>query len=265
LISNFTIDPVLCDDNLSNHELKQQSDEMMRHFNGLFFEFANHFVNSTQDFSKKIKTTLKQYIRSGTIYTNASPNNHEPQMIDVMENKTDIVDAMLSYCSFFNFDLLDNVIKFLQYEVGMVKMEEYKRRFQKYLKGRIACMPSGVGVKGQQLTKLMFKLDESFKNCRMEFVLQLKKDACVILMINPDHVAVEGIENGSIAIIYHIDKLLKYTIFPLSTVQVDALKRLRYEGSTILELVCDEYYYVLQHFQGCKFFFKIEYLYDAEY
>ena len=184
---------------------------------------------------------------------NASPSNFEPQKIDVIQNKTDIVDAMSSYCSFFNFDLLENAIKSIQFESGIVKMEEYKKRFKQYLKGRIACMPSGVGVKGQQVTSLIFKLDESFRNCRMDFVLQLKREASTTLEVDPDIVAVDGIADGSISIMFHIDKLLKYTIFPLSPGQFNAMKLLQYEGLVIQQIVCDEYYYDMQqHYQPCK-------------
>ena len=117
---------------------------MIWHFNGLFNNFSEYLNNSALHL-KTVKYVLKQFVRSGTIYMNASPSNLEPQMIDDIQNKTDIVDAMYSYCSFFNFELLENAIKSIHFESGRVKMEEYKKIFKQYLKGRIACMPSGVG------------------------------------------------------------------------------------------------------------------------
>ena len=238
--------------NRSVHDLKQESDEMMRHFNDLFFDFVLYFNDSTVHV-KTVRLVLKRYVRSGTIYMNDSPSNFKPQMIDDIQNKIDIVDAMSSYCSFFNFDLLENVIKLIRFKSGIVQMEEYKKRFEQYLRGRIvACMPSAVGVKGQDVTRLIFKLDDSFKNCRMEFVLQLKRDASKILKVDPDIVAVESIADGSIAIVFHVDKLLKYTIFPLSPGQVKAIKLMHYEGSMIHQLICDEYHYDFQCYEECK-------------
>ena len=230
---------------------------MIWRFNDLFTDFVVYFNNSGLHL-KTVKSILKQYVRSGTIYTNASPSNFEPQMIDVIQNKTDIVDAMSSYCSFFNFNLLENAIKSIHFESGIIKMEEYKKSFKQYLKGRIACMPSGIGVKGQQVTRLIFKLDDSFKNCRMEFVLQLKSDASKILKVDPNNVVFEGIANGSIAIVFHVDELLKYIIFPLSPGQFNDMKLLQYEGLIIQQIVCDEYYYDLQqHYQPCKLYANV--------
>ena len=103
------------------------------------------------------------------------------------------------------------------------------------------------------MTRLILKLDNSFKNCRMEFVLQLKGEASKILKVDPNNVAVEGIADGSIAIVFHVDKLLKYTIFPLSPGQVKAIKLLQYEGSMIHELICDEYHYDFPCYEECKF------------
>ena len=208
------------DDNRSIRDLNQESHEMTWLFNDLLTDFFV-YLNNSAFHVETVKFILKLYVVSGTIYRNASPSNLEPQMISDIQNKTDLANAMSNYCSFFNFDLLEKAIKSIEFENGIVRMNEYKKRFQQYLENRVvACMPCNVGVKDQQVTTLKFRLDDSFKNCNAKFLEHLKKEASKILMVNPDNMVFDCIANASVVIMFHVDKLLKYTIFPLSPGQV---------------------------------------------
>ena len=98
-------------------------------------------------------------------------------------------------------------------------------------------------MKGENHTNLKVVLDKAYSECRMEHLCTLQADICMILKINPQHLQVEGVEPGSICVIFHILLSLKTNVFPLTDSQINSVKSLQYMGPSIQKIMCDQYVY----------------------
>ena len=243
--------------NLGIPELRQESNSMMLQFNKVFFAFITYVETSPEHFLTQLKTVLKMHIGADTIYYNAAPQNLSPLDIKNMKHITAIVDSMSSYCSFFNFELLENAIRLVKFERGIKLMEEYKGMFAKYAKRRVISCPSGIGMRHHDRRCLMVQMDSIYIKCRLEHLVQLKVDISKILEVDPQDLQLEGVINGSVCIIFHLLETTKNIVFPLSPNQVNAIRKLQCKGARILKISCDEYFYDIQGYQSSKLHFII--------
>ena len=242
--------------NLGIAELRQDSNHMMLQFNKIFLAFLK-YVKTSPEHLTQLKTIIKMHIGADTIYSNAAPQNLSPVDIENMKNITAIMDSMASYCSFFNFELLENAIHFVKFEMGIELMEEYKRMFANYARRRVIYCPSGIGMRHHDRRCLMVQMDSIYIKCRLEHLVQLKVDISKILEVDPQDLQLEGVINGSVFIIFHLLETTKNIVFPLSPNQVNAIRKLQCKGARILKISCDEYFYDIQGYQSSKLHFII--------
>ena len=236
--------------NLGIAELRQDSNNMMLQFNKIFLEFLL-YVKTSEDITQ-LKTVLKMHIGADTIYSDAAPQNLGPVDIENMKTIAAIGNSMVSYCSFFNFELLENAIHLVKFETGIKLMKEYKRNFAKYARRRIIYCPSGIGMRHHGHRCLMVQMDSIYKKCRLEHLKQLRVDISKILNVDPLDLQLEGVINGSVCIIFHLLETTKNIVFPLSPNQVNAMKKLQCKGARILKISCDEYFYDIQGYPSSK-------------
>ena len=229
-----------------NHEidlaqLKHESNVMIQDFDKLCQCFSNYVETSGKDL-EPLKLVLKRYIRYGTIYED---DDYDPTFADVKRIKTitQIMDAVASYSSFFNFSLLESAINEIDFTEGKRLMIKYKEKFERYASHRIIICPAGIGMKGENHTSLKVVLDKAYFKCRVEHLHTLQADICKIFDINPQHLQVERLEPGSICIIFHILLSVKTNVFPLTDSQINSVKSLQYMGAHIQKIMCDQYVY----------------------
>ena len=160
-------------------------------------------------------------------------NERESQVNKYME-------FICSHCSFFNFKLLKLTFESLEYEEGMRSLEDYEKEFAKYVERRVVHCPSGLGMNDIDHVTLYVKLDDAYKDCRMHHLETLREDICEILKIETYQLALEGVEDGSICVVFHLRVDLKDKILPLSMEQISVLQHLRYNDARVLGISCGE-------------------------
>ena len=148
------------------------------------------------------------------------------QLHDLKKAK-DTDEVMLGiedYCSFFNFQLIEQIVEKLGTDNDREKLSKYKEDFSKYAVRKVFECPSEVSSTTEEgMTKLYVTLDETYDNCTVShlqlFVGKLQK----ILNI-PSMLVLHRIESGSIKLTFLLfyDQYLQL-MFPLSDELIEAL------------------------------------------
>ena len=140
-------------------------------------------------------------------------------------NKID--DAMLvigTYCSFFNFRMVEHIIKKLGTRQDMKNLTKYREEFDKYAERHVFECPAEVGTVSEGLANMFVTLDKTFDSCTVSglelFVENLRKT----LKISTGAVfKLTHIAPGSLKLTFQLPYSLLQDIFPLSSEQEAAL------------------------------------------
>ena len=192
---------------------------------------------------KKLKLGLKGVVRLPTIYVDDEKITYED--INKSNDMADILLAIRSHCTFFNFKLLEKLIKLTKYNAGEHMMEEYKKDFCDYAQAILVSeIPNGVGVDSEDCECFCVELDESFKSCRAFYIDILKADLCKILHIKEECLYIAITNEGSIRIIFQVTVSIRDE-FPLTEESIKALRSLVYENAKILRVGYDGKVYII--------------------
>ena len=141
---------------------------------------------------------------------------------------SDLLLVIRSYCTFFNFRLLEKLIVLIKYSAGKHMLEEYKKDFCEYAQTlSVSEIPHGIGIDREDCEYFCVKLDESFKSCRAMYINILKTDLCRILKIKEECLYIANINEGSIRIIFQVTETIRNE-FPLREESITALSNLVY-------------------------------------
>ena len=221
---------------------------MILEFSNILVKYSNYIKDSKIDIdeltwiiqsSSKVSTIYKKDERIQTTVNNMETTCSVPKYMRIIS----------CYCSFFNFELLKVTFDSIDYKEGKLSLSKYKNRFDKYVERRVIHCPSGLGMKDMEHTLVSIKLDDTFKGCRGKHILTLQRDICEILKVEVHIMPFEGVEWGCICIVFHLPLALK-KMFPLSLIQIDALKLLHYNEARVLSISCDDYFYEVNNEQG---------------
>ena len=202
---------------------------------GKFDELLNSFCAYVEDENvdiKRLKFALKGEIRQPTIYI-------DDEEITDFKDVADILLAIRSHCTFFNFKLLEKLIKLIKYNAGERMMEEYKKCFCEYAQAILVSeIPHEIGMHNEDCECFCVELDESFKSCRAMYIDILKADLCKILHIKEECLYIAFTKEGSIRIIFQVTTTIR-NVFPLREESIKALSSLVYENAKILRVGYD--------------------------
>ena len=186
---------------------------------------------------KRLKLGLKGAIRQPTTYV-----DNETMDISESNDVAGILLAIRSHCKFFNFKLLDKLIKFIKYHAGEYMMEEYKKDFSGYVQAILVSeIPHGIGMDSEDCECFCVELDESFKSCRAFYIDILKADLCKILHIKEEclYIAITNVLQYSLRIIFQINVSSTRNEYPLTEESMKAMRSLVYENAKILRVGYD--------------------------
>ena len=183
-----------------------------------------------------LKLGLTGIVRQPTIYEDMKTVTYEDVISDNMSN---ILSVVRSHCTFFNFKLLEKLIKLINYSAGKHMMEDYKKDFGKYAKAILVSeIPHGIGMDSEDCDYFSVKLTESFRSCRALYIDILKADLCKILKIKEECLYIANTNDGCICIIFQVTVSIRNE-FPLTEESIKALSSLVYENAKILRLGYD--------------------------
>ena len=233
-------------------KLEQHSREMIITFNVLMYDFYECMISKKVPVSK-LKIFLGGLGQHSTIFKDEA--NQSTISKDLMKAQT-IDDMMLiiqTYCSFFNFRLIETIVdRFEQLHGFKPKLEEYKEAFAKYAEHKLVyCCPSGIGLNTEvaEAAEVVVKLDDAYKDCRLTHLETLREDLCQIFRIPLEIFPLEGVQPGSVCVVFQAPEFMKKEIFPLTEKQILALRELNYDKIQIYSVMCSEYSYDIREKQ----------------
>ena len=141
------------------------------------------------------------------------------------------------YHSFFNYYLVEHIIKCLGTENDKKSMTSYKQSFAEYAKRRVYECPTEFGYENQDDCTIIVKLDRSYDDCVVEQLEKLRLKFCEILQLSPQVVLrLLKVEKGCYELTFQAPAFIQEAVFPLSSEQEDALKKLK-----VVWLLCGDY------------------------
>ena len=145
-------------------------------------------------------------------------------------NNAKTVDAVMSvvkdYCSFFNYRMLEHIIKKLGTYKDRKNLAKYKAEFKKYAE---CCVVDG------SHSEMYVTLGDSFNDCNLSHLDVFIRNLRNILKIPPS-VKLCRIHIGSLKLIFQLPHSIRKNIFPLSPKQKTSLADLG-----VVELSCGNY------------------------
>ena len=236
-------------------KLEQHSHEMITTFNHLMFDFYK-YMDSKNVPVKRLKIFLRGFGRLSTIFKDETD---QPTISKDLMKAQDIDDIMLiiqSYCSFFNFSLIETIVnEFEQLHGFKPRLVLYKEAFAKYAEPKLVyCCPSGIGLNteagsGTEAAEIFVKLDDAYKDCRLTHLETLCKDLCRIFRLPLEIFPLDRVQPGSVCVVFQVLEFMKKEIFPLSEKQILDLRELNYGNIQIYSIVCSEYSYDIREKQ----------------
>jgi len=225
-----------------NPERKKESNKMVTKFFRICKRLKTYLQNTDSSYVDEIKWILQHFLSCDTIKNRDCNRFLTSDAIEQEQSIAKLMGYVTSFSSFFNFKLVEEVIDSIGFQEGQAMMKEYKRAFTVYIKSRvIECRSSGLSGNGDHDVRFSVQLDSTFKDCRMEHLLTLRDDICEILKIDPNLVTLEGVELGSIWVIFHLPKKIVPDIFPITDEKIRLFGNLQYQNSKILIIKCEGY------------------------
>ena len=150
--------------------------------------------------------------------------------------RTDSVDDAMSiissYCSFFNYRIVECIIGNLGAEQDKTNLQKYKEEFSVYAQRHVFECPAEVGQIDEDGHANMFvTLDTTFDSYTVSHLYAFVSNLQKVLKIPPMSLRLCRIGPGSLKLIFQLPLSVQQTTFPLSTNQEAALTDL---GMTIL-------------------------------
>jgi len=212
---------------------KKKSYSINKKFEKMLTSFFRYIKNEKVDMYT-LKAGIKGVIRLPTIYEDDEGlTSKELKQLDDVPKFMYIVR---SYCTFFNFSLLEDLMGLVDYKEGLNMLEAYKKDFKEYLKEIfILEIPHGIGIDREDSQLLVIELSDCFKSCRASYIDILKEDLCRLLDIKEDCLQLTIIKENSVHVVFQAFQSLE-NIFPLNEERKADLKKLLYEKAQIASI-----------------------------
>ena len=154
----------------------------------------------------------------------------------------DAVSVISSYCSFFNYRIVECIIKKLGTEQDKTNLEKYKAEFSVYAQRHVFECPAEVGEIDEDAHANMFvTLDTTYDSYTVSHLYAFVSNLQRVLKIPPMSLRLCRIGPGSLKLIFQLPHSVQQTTFPLSNDQEVALTNL---GVTLLS--CGDYLFSRQ-------------------
>ena len=220
--------------------LYSESVDMMYKFQKLF--------SATIKSLKERKVTVKELLNHvkclvaiEPVYEDSKLGQFRCEIRDAnLKTIDDVMAIVCEYSSFFNYQILQNIIDNLGGEEDRKNLATYLQKFAEYVKRKVYKCPCEVGqISEAGRSNILVTLDKSYNNCTVSCLKNFERELAEILIQNVSSDAVVvlcRIAPGSLQLIFQIPLSIQKTIFPLSSEQEVALTKLG-----VAQLSCGEY------------------------
>ena len=136
------------------------------------------------------------------------------------ENVDNAMSVISSYCSFFNYRIIECIIENLGTERDKTNLEMYKEEFSVYAQRHIFKCPSEVGdIDEDSHANLFVTLDTSYENYTVSHLYAFVNSLHRVLKIPPMSLRLCRIGPGSLKLIFQLPHSIHRTSFPPSSDQ----------------------------------------------
>ena len=150
--------------------------------------------------------------------------------------------VLQDYFSFFNYDIIEHIIKMLGTREDKAELQSYKMKFNQYVRRRIyECQPYFGPESKTDHPNIFVKLDSRYDNYTGAEVKRFCRKLSETL-----HVSSKGVlrlcqvEKGCIQLTFQVPSFVQQKIFPLSREQERTL-----EAMGIISFTCGEYHFLV--------------------
>ena len=149
------------------------------------------------------------------------------------------------YFSFFNYRIIEHIVKELGSKKDKAKLQRYKEDFAKYAKRRIfECPPEFGPVSDADHADIFVKLDLNYDHYTIEQVEGFRHELSKILRVSSQGILrLCRIDEGCFQLMFQVPSFAKQEIFPLSR---EKEKTLATKG--VISLTCGEYQFLVRLF-----------------
>jgi len=150
------------------------------------------------------------------------------------------------YFSFFNYHILEHIIKALGTKKDKARLQRYKVDFYQYAKRRIfECLPEFGPVSDADHADVFVKVDSQYDNYTVvqieEFRQKLSKNLCVS---SQGILRLCRVDKGCFQLMFQVPSFVQSRIFPLSKDQEKAITSMG-----VIRLTCGEYLFLVSSCQ----------------
>ena len=147
------------------------------------------------------------------------------------------------YFSFFNYHIIEHIIKELGTEEDKARLQRYKEDFKQYAKRRIfECLPEFGPVSDSDHAGVFVKVDSYYEKYNVAEVEGFRHKLSKIL-----HISSQGImrlcrvDKGCFQLMFQVPSFIQQEVFPLSREQEKALATMH-----VIRLTCGKYQFLVK-------------------
>ena len=202
-----------------NYILKKDTKKIMKGF----VDLSNKTCNSL----KRQKISVETLVR---VAANFNPSLHD----QLMQLKSiDLVFATLATeMSFFNHDILANIIEELGDIDDKKNLTDYSKEFQEFCKrkvfevepGHCTCGQSLSQLKGRKLFAVVLPLSEKMMMKKLGDAVNIKETLADVLDVLPAALHLHRIDRGSVILVFSVPDCIAKKMFPLSKEKIALLR-----------------------------------------
>ena len=155
----------------------------------------------------------------------------------------DIFLVLNDYFSFFNYQLIEHIIKALGTRNDKAKLQRYKKNFNQYAKRRtFECLPEVGPVSDANHADMFVKVDLQYKNCTFVQIERFRHKLSEILRVSSQGILrLCRVDRGCFQLMFQVPSFVQQEVFPLSREQEKALVAVG-----VIKLTCGEYHFLVK-------------------
>ena len=229
------------------NDLEYKTKEIERKFNVFFTKVRRALEQkgvSVADILKFLGGTGTDDIESVVTSSIKPLLAHQLPRLRKMESFGEVFQSLMDYCSWFNHELLDDIIEaYCEEDESVARAKErFHQRFHTYCKHRVRRVRKQNGFghfrRKKDSIRIHVKVDRKWNSIRVEQISILRRNIAEILKVRNHTLYLCTVEKGCVQLLFLVPAFVAEIIFPLAVQQEVALSR-----AGIFQLTCGDYHF----------------------
>lgn len=221
----------------------EETDNMIAAFSGLLQKTLHSLLQSGVTI-EELQSTLLSLKAFDQPHSTQSYFHEQEAEIRKATSIDELYKLIDSHQSFFNWEILAEVIKIHGTKEDQTNLEIYREGFQRFAKIRLFKCPQKLyGSNGPryQMTELTVKIEASWESSTIQQVHQLKQTLAKVLQLSPTCLHLCQVKEGCVELVFAVPQFVAQSVLPLTQKQIELLCELE-----VVELQCGEKYFPIK-------------------